>query len=113
MLTAQEQASLYTVYAATMGDDPLVKSRMNYFNESTADLVETAVIEVTKCNARMKALIVGLVDGKSLLAKGWLRKGLRQFGKKLKDDGVKLNGAGCQFATKANYRQVILETTYY
>lgn len=112
MLSAQEQADLYMVYAAVLGDDPEVRGAQPSFNEKTANLIEEAVVEATKCNARMKSLVIGLLGGTSIFAKGWLRKGLRKFAKALKDEGVKLNGAGCILVTKSKWKSPIIASIY-
>jgi hypothetical protein len=112
MLSAKEQADLYMVYAAVLGDDSDVKDAQNGFNEETATLIESAVVEATKCNANMKSLVLGLLGGTSMFAKGWLRKGLKKFTKALKDDGVKINGAGCIFGTKSKWKGPIISSIY-
>jgi hypothetical protein len=112
MLTAQEQADLYTVYATVFGDDPGVKDVQNGFNEETARLVESAVVASAGCNASMKDLVVGLLEGESILAKGWLKKGLKKFSKKLKDPGVSFNGYACMVTAKSKWRPVIIESAY-
>jgi hypothetical protein len=113
MLTAQEQADLYAVYAATFGDDLGVKQAQNRFNEDTVKLVETAVVEAANCNTSMKRLVADLFGGSSILTKGWLRKGLKKLSKKIAEPGVKFNGYACLAIAKSRYRSVILETTYY
>jgi hypothetical protein len=112
MLTAQEQADLYTVYAAVFGSDPALKDMQNRFTEETALLVERAVVAAAGCNASMKDLVVGLLEGQSILAKGWLKKGLKKFSKTLKDPGVKFNGYACMVTAKSKWRPVIVESTY-
>lgn len=84
MLTAQEQADLYIVYTSVFGDDPGLRAMQQGFSEETVRLVESAVVAAAGCNGSMKDLVVGLLEGQSILARGWLRKGLKNSAKNLK-----------------------------
>lgn len=63
----------------------------------------------TNCNKSMKDLVLGLIDAKSLMVKGWLKKSL----KKLKRDVKKtdMNGIVCMISTKTRWRSA-LELSY-
>lgn len=111
MLSAQDQADLYTVYASALGEDPQVKAVTSRFNEETVEVIETAISESAKCNANMTTLLGGLLGGGSVFAKGWLKKGLKKISNHLKDNQVKLNGYGCKVATRAKWREAIIIST--
>lgn len=111
MLSVEEQADLYRVYASALGEDAQVKAVESRFNEDTLDAVEAAVSAAAQCNANMAKLLGNLLGGGSVFAKGWLKKGLKRIGKRLRDDQVKLNGYGCMVATKAKWREAIIMST--
>lgn len=94
MLTETDKRDLYEIIESTIGQDAVIRKSLSSFNERTVVVVEAMINENARCNSNMKELVVGLISGSSYIAKGWLKRSLREFNRTLKSKKVKLNGYG-------------------
>ena len=89
------------------GYDSQIKNYKSSFNNATVLVVEEALAALTQCNEDMKALVVDLVGGARTLAKGWLKKVLKETKRQLSREKVKFNGLACRSVSAANWKSAI------
>ncbi|MAY42998.1 MULTISPECIES: hypothetical protein [unclassified Neptuniibacter] len=111
MLTEKEKRDLYEIIEFTIGRDTSIQRNISSFNERTVLAVEEMLNEISRCNGSMKELIVNLVSGSSILAKGWLKRSLNEFNRMLKYKQAALNGYGCMVSVKSYWKNAIIVTT--
>jgi|SRR5690554_232352 len=111
MLTRQEKNDLATIVDILFNDNQL-RSLKYSFSERTVDVVEQAMEELVKCNASMKELVMGLVSGASVVARGWLRQSLDKIAQALSDKQLQFDGVACRNQVAANFRQEIYLSTF-
>lgn len=108
MLTEKEKRDLYEIIEFTIGRDTSIQGNISSFNERTVLAVEEMLNEISRCNGSMKELIVNLVSGSSILAKGWLKRSLNEFNRMLKYKQAALNGYGCMVSVKSYWKMQLL-----
>ncbi len=108
ILTTSEKDQLMDILRVIFrGQHSRFESVKHGFNNRTVNLVEEALNELIECNQGMKDLVTSLTGGASKIAKGWLKRVLRSFSQRLKDNRIQLDGLGCQVTTARNYGTAI------
>ncbi|MCP5015425.1 MAG: hypothetical protein GY938_09100 [Ketobacter sp.] len=111
-LSTDEKDDLMEVIEILYGYDSEIQNYKSGFNERTVEAVEEALAALIKCNDNMKSLIVDLLGGARFLAKGWLKKILGQFRKRLENEKIKFNGLACRSVVSGNWKSAIIISTY-
>lgn len=106
MLTMQEKNDLMTVINILFKDNQL-QALKHDFNDRTVEVVEKAMEELVKCNARMKELVTGLTLGISIFTRGWLKRSLDKVAQGLRDRRLKFDGMACRHQVAAIYQREI------
>lgn len=89
------------------GQHSQFESVKHNFKSDTLNLVEEALTELMECNQSMKELTTSLVGGASRITKGWLKRVLRTYSRRLKEKSIQFDGLGCQVTAARNYRTAI------
>lgn len=93
-------------------DDNQLRGLRRNFNEHTAEVVEKAMEELVKCNARMKELVTGLTMGISVFTRGWLKHSLEKIAQALRDRQLEFDGMACRYQVAANFRTEIYRSAF-
>ena len=112
-LATDEQDSLLEIIEVIYGYNSEFHNLKRSFNERTVEVVETALNELIKCNASMKALVVDLIGGAASLTKGWLKFAIKSISYMLKSEGVKFNGLACRNQVAGLYANEIRMSIYF
>src|SRR5690606_29826629 len=102
MLTTSEKDALYILIAATLGDDPSIRSRKSQFKNRTGGVVEDMITANVDCNATMRELIVNLLGGCSMLSRGWLKRSGKTSRNRIRE--MHRRRYGCLVSTKTRWK---------
>jgi len=109
MLSCNQKDYLYQIIAASIGEDPSIKSYKARFNDETVSVVEKMIAGNNKCNTAMKELFKELVGASAMMSKGWLKKILKSSEKVISKSEIK--GYGCMVVSKSKWKSAIITTT--
>ena len=111
MLGETEKKNLYIVIKTYLGEDAVIKSRMDKFSNQTLEVVEVMIARHGKCNMLIQELITRLIGASKIpVSNGWLKRILGALSKELKTG--KFNTRACRNVLHSSFRSPILETTY-
>lgn len=111
-LSNSEKEDLLEIVEVLFGHDSEIARSKDSFNERTVAAVEDALESLVRCNANMRSLVVGLIGGAGLLARGWLREILSKLRRELESKRIKFDGLACRVVMAYNWKSAIIISTY-
>lgn len=109
-LTQIEKDQLMEIIEVSFGYNSKISAFKDNFNDYTVEVVEQALEALSECSVTLKQLILSVVSVGTLMTKGWLKKFLGDVYNAIRNEKVKLSGAGCRFSTISKWQSEIVNT---
>lgn len=111
LLEPHEQQQLVMLLGALYGSTAQFLPYKHLFNQATLEATEALLVDLDRCNAQMKKLIVGVAGGAAFVTKGWLRGVLQKMTEALQGEHLVFNGAACRNVARAKGVSRVIATT--
>ena len=111
-LSSDEREALTNIIEIIYGHDSEIIGMKNNFTERTVEAVESALDALLNCNDAMKELVISLVGGSKLFAKGWLKRTLKEVERALSNEKLRFDGLACRTNAARNWKSEIILSTY-
>lgn len=111
-LSSEEKEALANIIEIIYGHDSQLLGMKDKYTEQTVEAVEKAFEAALVCNDSMKELVTSLVGGAKMLARGWLKRVLKEVDRKLSNDKLKFDGLACRVTAARNWKSEIILSTY-